>query len=149
MSSTVAVEQPVKRTTYAFRLELSGAIDALDALRSFPFRDELSGYRVDTSGEREVIRFELDFSKAELAGQIRSYLGTCDWLKSHRVWWLNTFDLATDDETRYLQVLRSLRTIAKDSDSEGGHIDADLLLLAYIDDQQISDAYEDIEKWYA
>lgn len=36
-----------------------------------------------------------------------------------------------------------------DLDSEAAHIEADEWLLEYINDAEISEAYNEIEKWYA
>lgn len=36
-----------------------------------------------------------------------------------------------------------------DFDTEEGHDEADGLLLKYINDQRVTDAYDDIPKWYA
>lgn len=35
------------------------------------------------------------------------------------------------------------------NDCERNHFEADELLLKYIDDKRITDAFNDIEKWYA
>ena len=37
----------------------------------------------------------------------------------------------------------------RERDPERGHAEADALLLAYIDDVKIAEAYNSIEKWYA
>lgn len=34
-------------------------------------------------------------------------------------------------------------------DEEGNHIEADNLLLEYINDEEVTNAFKDIEKWYA
>ena len=48
------------------------------------------------------------------------------------------------------KLIEKLQKIRGSSDDiEEGHIDADSLLLEYIDDENISEAYSAIEKWYA
>jgi hypothetical protein len=44
-----------------------------------------------------------------------------------------------------LDALRELRG----GDPEGGHAEADRLLLRFIGDDEITEAFEAIEKWYA
>jgi len=34
-------------------------------------------------------------------------------------------------------------------DTETGHMEADRLLLVYINDQRVTDAFEDLHRWYA
>lgn len=34
-------------------------------------------------------------------------------------------------------------------DIESGHIEADKLLLEYIDDREVNEAFDSVEKWYA
>ena len=34
-------------------------------------------------------------------------------------------------------------------DSENGHVEADDLLIEYINDKEIADAFEEVSKWYA
>jgi hypothetical protein len=46
-------------------------------------------------------------------------------------------------------LLAVLEALADGDTSEEGHIAADALLLAYIDDPEIEAAYGDIGKWYA
>lgn len=45
-------------------------------------------------------------------------------------------------------VLEALRDL-KHEDPEGGHLTADELLLCYIGDPEIREAFEAIEKWYS
>ncbi len=49
------------------------------------------------------------------------------------------------------ELLDRLKTIANrtSGDPENDHADADELLLDYIDDPRITEAYEEIERWYA
>ena len=46
-------------------------------------------------------------------------------------------------------LLDKLRRLAKSDDTEGGHVNADAALLAYINDPDVSEAYHAIDKWYA
>ena len=46
------------------------------------------------------------------------------------------------------EILRRLDE-CKNSDTESGHMIADELLLAYIADPEITQAYKSIRKWYA
>jgi hypothetical protein len=46
---------------------------------------------------------------------------------------------------RLLRLLRECQSL----DPESGHIDADEALLDYIDDYEITEAFERIRKWYA
>jgi hypothetical protein len=54
--------------------------------------------------------------------------------------------LKTKDKDK---LLKNLEILQKDSDLERAHIMADQLLLLYIADSEITDAFEKIEKWYA
>lgn len=47
------------------------------------------------------------------------------------------------------ELIQKLRDLNKGDDPEEEHIEADLLLLEYINDSEISDAYKNIEKWYS
>ena len=48
------------------------------------------------------------------------------------------------------ELIEKLRKIQEDTwDKEKNHGEADDLLLAYIGDEDITDAFNDIEKWYA
>ena len=47
------------------------------------------------------------------------------------------------------ELLEALRKCAQDSDTEGAHAEADGLLLEYINDSEITEAYNAIEKWFA
>ena len=44
-----------------------------------------------------------------------------------------------------LELLRSL----KGADEEAEHSSADIALLEYIDDKEISEAFDNVKKWYA
>ena len=46
------------------------------------------------------------------------------------------------------ELIRRLHECAE-KDQEMGHIDADGLLLQYIDDKEIEEAYDSLPKWYA
>ena len=46
------------------------------------------------------------------------------------------------------ELLKKLEEL-EGGDPEGGHLDADHLLLEYIDDEKIKAAFEAISKWYA
>ena len=47
------------------------------------------------------------------------------------------------------ELLEKMKELAKNSDYEMAHIEADNLLLLYIDDEEIIESYENIGKWYA
>lgn len=47
------------------------------------------------------------------------------------------------------EALARLRAIAELDDPEEGHIEADEILLALIGDDEISEAWNDLRKWYA
>lgn len=48
------------------------------------------------------------------------------------------------------ELIEKLTELAvKPYDIEIAHSDADLLLLEYIDDERVTDAYHKIEKWYS
>lgn len=47
------------------------------------------------------------------------------------------------------QLLKLLADFAMNSDCEAAHADADDALLAFINDDEISAAFNAIEKWYA
>lgn len=51
----------------------------------------------------------------------------------------------TRHREKLLEKLRALRL----EDPERGHIDADQALLDYIDDPEVTEAFEAIGKWYA
>lgn len=53
-----------------------------------------------------------------------------------------------DEHSRY-ETLRELRLLAKSKDAERAHVDADVILLAYLDDAEIRAAWEAVPKWYA
>lgn len=48
-----------------------------------------------------------------------------------------------------VQLLKKLEKCAKSYDTEAAHCDADALLVEYIDDEEIAEAYNKIDKWYA
>lgn len=47
------------------------------------------------------------------------------------------------------ELIARLKKIKGNSDIEVAHVEADDLLLAYINDSEITAAYAEIEKWYA
>lgn len=47
------------------------------------------------------------------------------------------------------ELISSLKKLAELDDTERAHSDADELLLKYINDADIENAYNNIEKWYA
>lgn len=53
----------------------------------------------------------------------------------------------TDLKREY--VLKSLRDLQSSRDTEGTHASADQLLLEFIDDAEIEEAYRAVPKWYA
>lgn len=46
-------------------------------------------------------------------------------------------------------LLKELKKLQKEYDIESGHAEADNLLLEYIGDSDIEEAYNAIQKWYA
>lgn len=56
-------------------------------------------------------------------------------------------DTPADKRAALLETLRSYH--GTDIDQEGAHVRADEALLEYIDDPEITEAFEAIEKWYA
>ena len=46
-------------------------------------------------------------------------------------------------------LITRLKELNKFADEESAHFQADLLLINYIDDKEIEEAYNKIEKWYA
>ena len=55
------------------------------------------------------------------------------------------------DNPRLAILKEKLRELATkvDFDNEKDHKEADQLLLEYIDDKEVSDLFDEIEKWYA
>ena len=47
------------------------------------------------------------------------------------------------------QLIEQLHQLAKSYDLEAAHMEADRLLLEYVNDPEIDAAFEAIEKWYA
>jgi len=47
------------------------------------------------------------------------------------------------------ELLEALKALIPDSPTEEAHMEADALLLNYINDPEITAAYEALEKWYA
>lgn len=48
-----------------------------------------------------------------------------------------------------LQELRGMKEWKVYSDREQNHMKADTLLLSYIDDPEITEAFEEMDKWYS
>ena len=46
-------------------------------------------------------------------------------------------------------LLARLRILSKDGDPETAHVEADKLLLDYINDEEIREAFDSWNKWYA
>lgn len=55
---------------------------------------------------------------------------------------------STKTERRAI-LLDKLRSAATNGDTEGGHLDADRALLEFINDAEVTAAYEEIPRWYA
>jgi hypothetical protein len=47
------------------------------------------------------------------------------------------------------ELLKALAELAKNFDTEVAHIEADDLLIEYINDEEIKKAYDEVSKWYA
>jgi hypothetical protein len=47
------------------------------------------------------------------------------------------------------ELIMNLAQLWSSKDTEGAHIEADELLLKYINDQEITNAYNTLHKWYA
>jgi Glu-tRNA(Gln) amidotransferase subunit E-like FAD-binding protein len=47
------------------------------------------------------------------------------------------------------ELIRILKELANNDDFEIAHSAADSLLLSYIDDEEITEAFDNIGKWYA
>lgn len=47
------------------------------------------------------------------------------------------------------KLLKQLRALKNTGDTERDHVQADNLLIEYIDDPLITKAYDDLDKWYA
>lgn len=58
---------------------------------------------------------------------------------------------ARDDKNNMTKekLIEELKRLTTDSDIEANHVIADQLLLDYINDQEISKAYDSVEKYYA
>ena len=53
------------------------------------------------------------------------------------------------DKQRLLEILKEIVYRNDSRDAEEHHLDADAALLDYIDDHDVTKAFDDIEKWYA
>ncbi len=47
------------------------------------------------------------------------------------------------------ELIEKLKELAKSSDTEEAHGGADQLLIDFINDEEITEAYDSIKKWYA
>ena len=47
------------------------------------------------------------------------------------------------------ELVKELKALQNDDDNETSHSNADSLLLEYIDDKEVKEAFNKIEKWYA
>jgi hypothetical protein len=47
------------------------------------------------------------------------------------------------------ELIKQLKALQGEFDKEGSHKQADQLLLEFIDDPRVTEAFEDIDKWYA
>jgi hypothetical protein len=47
------------------------------------------------------------------------------------------------------ELLKKLKELATGGDPEGAHADADRLLLDFINDPAVTEAFDAIDKWYA
>lgn len=57
--------------------------------------------------------------------------------------------MAQTEAERKAELLRELVKCAANSDTEDAHYAADRLLLGYIRDLDITEAYDSVRKWYA
>ena len=48
-----------------------------------------------------------------------------------------------------IKLIENLKELKKSNDEESAHIEADNLLLEYINEDEITQAFKDIDKWYA
>lgn len=56
--------------------------------------------------------------------------------------------MSTDDQAK-TELLALLEALQNSGDTEAAHIDADEALLKFIADPEVTEAYEQIDKWYA
>lgn len=47
------------------------------------------------------------------------------------------------------RILRELKALIRNDDQELAHVEADSLLVEYINDPEIVEAYSKVDKWYA
>jgi Glu-tRNA(Gln) amidotransferase subunit E-like FAD-binding protein len=57
--------------------------------------------------------------------------------------------MMTDKQITKEELIKKLKELAKDNDYEMAHIKADNLLLLYLNDEEIEEAYDSVGKWYA
>lgn len=55
----------------------------------------------------------------------------------------------TDKQITKEELIRKLNELAEDDDYEMTHAEADDLLLLYLNDEEIKEAYDSVGKWYA
>lgn len=55
----------------------------------------------------------------------------------------------TDKQITKEELIKKLKELAKDDDYEMAHVKADALLLLYLNDEEIEEAYDSVGKWYA
>ena len=55
----------------------------------------------------------------------------------------------TDKQITKEELIRKLNELAEDDDYETAHAEADNLLLLYLNDKEIEEAYDSVGKWYA
>jgi hypothetical protein len=55
----------------------------------------------------------------------------------------------TDKQITKEELIKKLKELAEDDDYEMTHVKADNLLLLYLNDEEIREAYESVGKWYA
>ena len=55
----------------------------------------------------------------------------------------------TDKQITKEELIKKLKELAKDNDCEMTHAEADDLLLLYLNDEEIREAYENVGKWYS
>jgi hypothetical protein len=47
------------------------------------------------------------------------------------------------------ELIKELEKLYENPDTEDAHFEADNLIIDYIDDREIKEAYENVSKWYA
>lgn len=90
---------------------------------------------------------------------IRGKDGQPDWIKTlHNgyqdvklkiAYWKGETEIDPDETPALKKLVRQLKRLRKDNDTERAHADADSLLLEYINNPKVNKAYESITRWYA